>query len=298
MAKKSSAVPAAVQAPASSSRLPPGKGSARKTRRIIAVYGAFKTFKTTAVSTLPLGRTKWIASDPNCIAALTSLGRLPADEDIYEFRNLADLQSWLESAHKLVEEEGVEALGIDNLVLDSGSQYSDWYQQDIAAETGQRFLGDNKQDNGWQRFNADFGRVLDLLAMMSMYVNVVIILHAKAKVDPKKGEFSGFSLSPAMSEKVGRLANWILFKQVQEVFEHEEKKRILTEKADSPWYVIVRDPSNPEDVDATRVYLSIFHTRPVDNWIASVEKGALAPEEPGTDLALLMRKAGILPAES
>ncbi len=292
--KTSSTSSEAAPAPKSKSKLPAGKGAALKSNtRIISVYSVPKTFKTTAVSTLPLGRTKWLVSDPNCIPTLQSLGRLPHPDDIYSFPNLVALKEWLEGALKLAKEEGPEALGIDFLVLDSSTQFSDDYQREWAAETGQKFLGDNKSDNGWQGFNAMFGAVLDLLAALKEFVSVIIISHAKPKLDLKKGEYSGFSLSPAMAEKLGRLSNWVLFKTAEEIIDEDEKKRIMTEKADSPWYIIIRDPDAPDDVDRTKVLLTVFHTRTVSGWFASVEKGPLAPEEPGTDIMLLLEKAGL-----
>ena len=64
-------------APASTTKMSKGTGSMRKKNRLITVYGPPKSLKTTALANLPLGRTKWIASDPNCVACLTSLDRLP-----------------------------------------------------------------------------------------------------------------------------------------------------------------------------------------------------------------------------
>jgi hypothetical protein len=284
------------QAASTGSKLPAGKGSKRSKTRLITIYGSEKSHKTGSLAKL-IGkgrRVKWVLPDSNSIPTLAAMGSLPADEDTYEFLQLSEFREWLDTVLTIAETEGAEALGIDDLVYDSATQHSDMYQQAVAKATGQKFLGEVKEDNGWVQFNAEFGLILDLLAALSAYVNVFVIVHAKAKFDPKKGQYSSFSLSPAMAAKLGRLSNWILYKRLSEVYDEGEKMRIVKEVGPSPWYVTVTDPSDPENLDRMRVYESVFHTRPVDNWIASVESPALAAEEPGTDITLMMEKVGLM----
>lgn len=278
------------------SSLPAGKGSNRAKTRLITIYGREKSHKTGSLTKLISKgqRVKWILPDSNALPTLQAMGSLPADEDTYEFLQLADYKEWLETVLQVAETEGREALGIDALVYDSATQHSDMYQQAVAKDSGQKFLGEIKEDNGWQRFNAEFGLILDLLAALAAYINVIVIVHAKEKFDPKKGEYSSFSLSPQMAMKLGRLSNWILLKRLVQVFDDGEKARIVNDRADSPWYVINKDPEDPTNLDRTSVYMSTFHTRPVDGWVASVETPKLAAEEPGGDISLLMEKAGLI----
>ncbi len=269
-------------AKASVSKLPKGGGTNRDTNRIITIYGGFKTRKTTSVSTLPMGRTKWLVSDPNCVPTLKALGRLPHPDDIYEVNGVPKLRELLETFLQVAEAEGKEALGIDYLVLDSATQLSDWHQAQVARDTGQRFLGDNKSENGWAQFNAEFGACLDLFAMLAAYCHIVIIVHAKAKFDLKKGEFSSFSLSPGMSERLGRMSNWVLLKSFTEVVD-DEKLAEAKAKPDDPYY------SHENDL----VYEDIFYTKPQSGWVASVNSLKMNAEEPGRSLLALLEKDGI-----
>lgn len=289
----SSAAPKPPVATASVSKMPKGTGSRRIQTRVITVYGAFKTRKTTSLSNLPMGRTKWFTSDPNCIPTLTALGRLPHEDDIYEVKSLPQLRELLETTLKLAEDaeeagnDPREELGVDFLVLDSWTQFSDWHQQDVAKATGQRFLGDNDRDNGWQAFNAEMGACLDLWAALGRYVTVIGIVHAKEKFNKSKGEYASFSLSPAMAQKLGRLSNWILLKGLDEVIDDAAKDAALADK-DNPIYSI------EEDRGTTLVYEDLFYTRPTNGWLASVNSLKLAPTEPGKDICILLEKDGLM----
>lgn len=275
--------PKPVKAQASKSKFRAGKGTARETNRVITIYGPFKSRKTTSISNLPMGRTKWICSDSNCIPTLRALGRMPHPDDIYEPGNIAEFREILEEMVALCETEGRDALGVDYLAIDSYTQFSDWHQQDVAKATGQRFLGDDKSNNGWQQFNAEFGGALDLLVALSRYITIVGIVHAKAKFDTKKGEYSSFSLSPAMSERLGRISNWILLKDLSEVID-DAKLEDARANPDDPFY----------SHEGDKVYEDIFYTKPTAGWVASVNTLALAEQEPGADLTVLLKKDGLL----
>lgn len=293
MAKKTPAAPVREEAIASVSQMPKGSGSRRVQTRHITVYGAFKTRKTGSLSNLPMGRTKWIASDPNCIPTLTALDRLPHPDDIYEVNSLDALRELLEATLKLAEDAVTEGkdprkvLGIDFFVLDSWTQFADWHQQDVSKATGQRFLGDNDKDNGWQRFNAEMGACLDLWAALARYVTVIGIVHAKEKFDKKKGEYASFSLSPAMAQKLGRLSNWILLKGLDEVIDDDKRAEALANPED-PFYSI------GEDRGEKVIYEDVFYTRPTNGWVASVNSLKLGAVEPGKDIRLLLEKDGLL----
>lgn len=209
-------LPALKVAPATVSKMKPGKGSTRIKRRVIFIYGPAKTRKTTTLSTLPPGRTKWIVSDPNTIPTLTALDRLPAADDIYEVKSLKDVLDIFNDILDVVDANpnDVEgALGFQHLVIDSLTTLSDWHQADVAEESGQRWLGDDMKNNGWQQFNVQFGSLLDRAVNLSAYMNVYMVGHAKEKpADGKKGDWASLNLTPQMAQKAGRLCNWILFK--------------------------------------------------------------------------------------
>lgn len=282
--------PAAVEpsATASVSKLRKGSGVASAGKRIITIYGAFKTRKTSSLRNLPAGRTKWILSDPNAVPTLVALDRLPHADDVYEVRSIEELRNLLEEMNTLCETEGPEALGIDFLVIDSYTQFSEWHQQDVAKSTGQRFLGDNNQNNGWNQFNAEFGACLDLVAALRRFITVIGIVHAKPKWDAKKGAFAAFSLSPAMSEKLGRMSNWILLKTFEEVIDDDKKKYAIDHPEDKRYTV-----EHLESGD-TLVYEDIFFTRPTSGWIAAINSLKFAHEEPGDDITALFEKDGLL----
>jgi hypothetical protein len=281
--KKSSGEETSRERVATVSQFRPGGGSKRIKSRLITVYGPPKTRKTTAVSTLPIGRTKWLISDSNCIPTLRSLNRLPADEDIYEVSSLTEALELTGDMVKLAQESGHDALGIDFLVVDSLTQFSDWHQRKIAMETGQRFMGDAGNGTGWQQFNAEFGELLDNFALLSQLgVTVVTICHSKDKLARGKGEWAVFNLPPQMATKVGRLSNWILLKLFEEVVPEDE---------DNP-------PSGPLIEEVERAgkkwyFRNVLRTMPLDGWTASVNSLALDPDEPG-DLAKLLEKDGLL----
>lgn len=266
------------------SKLRKGSGTQRDTNRIITIYGTFKTRKTGSLMDLiKRGRCKVIASDSNAIPTLRALDAMPHADDIYEPRSVAELHEILEEAVTICENDGKDALGIDVLVIDSYTQFSDWHQASIAKETGQKFLGDNKMDNGWQRFNAEFGACLDLIVALSRYITVVGIVHAKDKFDLKKGQYASFSLSPAMAERLGRMSNWILLKSFEEVVDDAKLEEAKT-NPDDPYYVIEDD----------KVYEDIFYTKPVSGFVASANTLKFRQQEPGRSLLALMEKDGLL----
>ena len=271
----------AARAVTSPSTLVPGKASTRTRRRFIIIYGAPKGRKTTTASTLDPSRTKWIVSDSNCIPTLVAMDRLPPDENLYEVSSIPEcialVNSWLDVADK----EGFEALGIDSVVVDSATQFSDWHQQDVAKNSGQRFMGDNAKNNGWQQFNAEFGQFLDGLAILAKHVNVILICHAKEKPDLTKGEWASINLSPQMSLKAGRLANWVFFQTCKDV--PVEAKATVDEYIQN--IIESRDGSRSgKEV--------VLNTQPVGAWIAAGPP-SLKAEEPG-NLQKLLEKEGLL----
>lgn len=282
MAKKKASTEA--ERVATSSALRPGGGSRRVRARRILIYGPPKSRKTTAVASLPIGRTKWIVSDPNTVPTLVALDRLPADEDIYEVTSLAQAKELVKEMLKLVEEQGVESLGIDFLVDDSLTQYSDWHQKKVAEETGQRFMGDAGDGTGWQQFNAEFGEYLDDLVLLTHAgITVVSIAHSKDKLPKGKGEWGCLNLTPQMAAKAARLSNWILFKTFEE---------IVPEDPDNPpsgdYISVETDPSGK-----TSYYESILWTKPCGGWNAAVNSLKLNHKECG-DLVKLLEKDGLL----
>lgn len=281
--KKEAVKPAAKTAAptASVSKLRKGTGTKRDTNRIITIYGPFKSRKTTSISNLPAGRTKWIFTDPNGVPTMRALGRLPHPDDIYEPSSLEEFRNLLEEMVSLCEADGRDALGVDFIAVDSYSQLADWHQQDVAKATGQRFLGDDKMNNGWQQFNAEFGSCLDLIVSLSRYVTVIGIVHASAKVDQKKGEYSAFSLPPKMAERLGRVSNWILLKTFEEVIDDE-----IIEKA--------KDGDPNYTVEDGVAYEDVFFTKPVNGWVASANTLKFNQKEPGKDLTVLLEKDGLL----
>jgi len=211
----SAAAPARTQHQASSSSLPPGKGTQRIETRLIGIYGPPKARKTGSCAYLPMGRTKWLVSDSNCAATLYALDRMPAAEDFHEVSTLDESNEFLEKAIAVARDEGPEALGIDYLVNDSLTQTFEWAQRETAVATGQEFLGQKKgwDSNGYQEFNAKFLRYLDLLATLSRYVTVICIAHSKELFEKqKKGEFGGINMGGAMALAFGRKCNWLLLK--------------------------------------------------------------------------------------
>lgn len=253
-----------------------GKGTKRTKNRLITISGFPKTRKTTSVSTLPLGRTKWIASDSNCAATLEALGRMPHPDDFHEV-------SSLEEATHLTNEmldaaEAGEDLGFDYLVADSLTQFSNWHQQDISKNTNQSYLGE-QAGQGWQQFNADFGKFLDNLAALTRYVTVVMIAHTKAGFEKKKGGNASLSLPPQMAERVAQLSNWILYKTLEE--------KVETEGLEADEYISITEVRGEK-----HYFESILHTQPSGPIIATVNSFKLLAEEPG-DLYALLKKDGL-----
>jgi hypothetical protein len=265
------------------SALRPGSGSKRSTARIITIYGPPKTRKTTSVSRLVEKRTKWLLSDPNAVPTLQSLDRMPADEDIYEVGSLEEAAELANEMLRICNEQGPEALGIDFLVVDSLTQFSDWHQRKVAEETGQRFMGDAGNGTGWQQFNAEFGNFVDGLVSLSRFgISVVFVAHSKDKLPKGKGEWAVLNLPPQMATKVARLSNWILFKRFEELIPEGDE-----EPAES-------DTVSVLEVGGKKLYFfDSLRTMPLEGWTASVNSLKLAPDEPG-DLVKLLEKDGLL----
>lgn len=284
MAKKK---PEPASAPSIVSKMSPGKGGQRSTKRFIIIYSPGKVGKTAAASKL---NAKWIVSDPNALPTLQALGRLPAPSDIYEVTNLAEARAIVAEALKVAEEHGPGALGAEAFVFDSLTQWLDWHQEDIAQQTSQRFLGDNQKNNGWQHFNADFGRFIDDLVRLSQYVHVVGLCHANVKADPGKGQWAGISLNPKMAERVGRSCNWLLYMTSRDL-SAGEAKNIGADDA----YVSVNEGRIDLNGAPTKRYTErILHTVPVDGgWHASAAGRTLKAEEV-PDLVVLLEKEGLL----
>lgn len=278
------AIPAAVRS--QPSMLRPGGGSTRVDTVLAVLYGPPKARKTTSCSTIP--NAKWIISDSNAIPTLRALGRLPHAEDTYEVSGLADARAIIEEAIEIAEKNGPGALGCSAFILDSLTAFSDWHQQDVAKTSGQRYMGDNAKNNGWQQFNAEFGAFIDSLGVLSKFITVVCIAHAKEKADASKGDFNGLNLPPQMALKMGRTANWVLYQSIR-AYSPESN-----EKSDD--FVQIREMADGTK-RATEV---VIHTQPIGLWIASANskldvdgEPTLAAEEPA-DMAKLMRKEGLL----
>lgn len=261
------------------SLMEPGKGSERINSRFIIDYGAPKSEKTTAASYLE--GAKWIVSDPNCIPTLDALGRLPPDEDIYEVSSVPAAREVLGKMIDVCKTHGAKGLGCTAVVADSLTQFQDWHEQDVAQATNQRFMGDNKKEGGWQQFNAEFGAFIDDLGVLSRYITVVAIAHAKEKnMDASKGDWAGLNLRPQMALKAGRTANWVLYQSkrtiaVDSSFKGDEFTRV------------------EKDKDGKSIGTEvIIHTRPVGFWMAAVNAKNLRAEEPA-NLAELLRKEGL-----
>lgn len=216
----------------------------------------------------------------NCVSTLRDLNRLPADEDIYEVGSLAEAREFISDCLKTVDAHGPDSLGCTAIVVDSITQFADWHKEDVARATGQRFLGDNDKNNGWNHFNAEFGYFLNDLASLSRYTPTIIIAHAGQKLDTKKGAWAGISLPPQMSEKLARLANRVLYQAIREYTAEDGKV--------GDEFVSVEKRSD----GSTRAVEVIIHTRPVGAWIASAPPH-YAPEEPA-DMAKLLEKDGLL----
>lgn len=264
------------QQPKRASSMRPGKASNRVKTRLVYVYGAPKTRKTGSCATLPA---KWIVSDSNCIATLEALGRLPPGEDTYEVNSLLEARQVLGEMIQCAQDG---SLGVDFVVLDSITALNDFHQEDIARATGQRFMGDNAKQNGWQQFNAEFGGLISDLTDLSQFVNVIVIAHAKEKFEAGKGSFSGLSLPPQMAEKAGRTANWLLYKTLRSTM-------ALDGDAADEQTELVDLPNGGGQMKIT----STLHTKPVGQWLASSNAKNLDAEE-SPDLLKLFEKEGLL----
>ena len=286
-AKKKSPAAVSETAAALVSKMTPGTGGKRSTKRFVVVYAPGKVGKTTAASNL---RAKWIVSDPNALPTLQALGRLPHPDDIYEVTSLAGARKVASEMLKVCEEHGGAGLGCEAVVVDSITQQLDWHQEDVAQQTSQRFLGDNQKNNGWQLFNAEFGLLIDDLVRLAQYVHVVALCHANPKADPGKGQWAGISLNPKMAERLGRSCNWLLYMTSRDMSASEGAKVAK----DDP-YVSVLDGRADTNGDPTKRYTErILHTVPVDGgWHASAAGKNLKAEEV-PDLVTLLEKEGLL----
>jgi hypothetical protein len=277
-AKKEAAVRQLKAAPVKrESALKAGTGSKRVKTRVITLYGPPKTGKTTAASTLPIGNTKWLITDQNCIPTLDSADRLPPDEDIYEITSLSQAKNLLLDMIDCAKED---SLGRDYVVFDSLTALADIHQTELARLTGQRFLGDNQKNNGWQLYNAEFGTVMDILSDLGRYVTVVCIAHSAAKSDPTKGDYHGLNLTPKMAERAGRTGNWILYMTATSTSAEDGDE-------DTEFSQILETPSGKRRIER------VIHTVPVGFWPAAASSRVkLDPEEP-PDIYKLLKKAGL-----
>jgi hypothetical protein len=265
----------------SMSKLTPGKGSKRKKTRFISIFGVPKTRKTGSCSTLPRGRTKWLVSDSNCVPTLDMLKRLPHDEDLHECSSLQEALMFTNEALDLAEREGADALGIDYLVVDSVTQFNDWHQQEVAKQTNQSYMGETKEGNGWQQFNAEFGKFFDNLARLTSYCTVICIGHIKESAFKKKGQYATLSLPGQMAEKLARLSNWLLYKTFDELLE-------VPEGTEADDFITVEEEEN----GTKRYFESVLWTKAVGNILASVNSSDLKTKEPG-DLYKMLQKANL-----
>lgn len=286
-------------APPSMSNFEKGTGAKRTGKRFIIVYGPPKVRKTTSVSKLHGRKVKWLVSDPNCLPTLESVNRVPHSDDLYELNSLQEAKDILQKMLNFAEENGT--LDFDILAVDSITQFFDWHKEEVARITGQRFMGDNDKNNGWQQFNAEFGSFLDMLAQVAKYVIVIAIGHAASKPSQdksldafkKKGQWAGLSLSPGMAEKAGRLANWVLYQTLDTRYLEASEPEALVSDA-----FITAEQLPNGTVKHTEV---IIHTSTFDVFSASVNskmvngKPTLDSEEPG-DLDYILVKEGLLPA--
>ncbi len=276
-AKKGAATPVV---PNSVSLMEAGKGSTRVKTRLIVLYGGPKVQKTGSCSTIK--GAKWIVSDPNTIPTLDALDRLPPDKDIYEVTSLKETRAVILKMLEVCEKNGPEALGCTAVIKDSATQLVDWHQQDVARETNQRFMGDVKNNNGWQQFNAEFSAFIDDLGLLSKYITVIVICHAKEKMDLSKGDWAGLNLPPQMALKMGRTANWVLY---------QSKRSYTAGEKDKPdEYVRLSEPDQNGVRKAVEV---VIHTETNGLWLAAANGRNLKAEEPG-DMAALLRKEGLL----
>lgn len=267
--------------------LPKGTGATRSGKKLVKVYSPQKTGKTHGMKKLMEMGAALIATDPNCISTLEQIGALPPPELIYEPTSLTET---MEILNKLLDaaEENAKAnpkadfpLGIPALIFDSDTAVAEWHQSDVANETGQRFLGETK-GGGWQKFNADFGRLVDRLAEVARYTNVVIIGHSKEKANADEGEGkASFMLPPAMALKVGRTVNWILYQTV-DTTSWKEGDEILEGV----------DEIREDRIGKIRVR-RLYRTIPYQGFAASAPQNLFQPSEP-VDLAAMLIKAGAL----
>ncbi|TAL42366.1 MAG: hypothetical protein EPN91_08280 [Salinibacterium sp.] len=298
-------VSAPVVAPPSGSGFTPGKKALRSGKRFIVLYGWPKVRKTTAVSTLHGRKVKWLISDSNAIPTLEALNRIPHPDDTYEVTSLLEAKQLLQQMLEYARAN--DGLDFDVLACDSVTQYFDWAQAEAARVTSQRFLGDVKDNNGYQLFNADFGEFIDLLSQVSQYVHVIAIAHAKeAPGDDKartafkkKGTYAGLNLSPAMAAQLARKANWILYQSLETRYVPDTAENRVSDD-----YITAEVLPTGDLVKHTE---TIIHTAPTDLYIGSANsrmvegengmRSTLEAEEPA-NLDLIMVKEGLLEARS
>lgn len=264
------------------SKMIPGKAALRTDKRFIILYAPPKTGKTTALKDL---RAKWLISDSNTVPTLSVLGALPHPDDTYECDSLRAVRTHTANALKVAEEGGVAALGCEAIILDSLSQILDWHKQDVADGTGQRWLGDNQKNNGWNQFNTEMGLLIDDFVRLSRFVHVIAVCHAAPKPDGEKGRWAGLSLPPQLAEKVGAKSNWLLFMSSRDLSEAEAK-----EYGDGDPFIQVLEGRKGKKSYVERS----IHTIPFGGaWNASVNAVKLAAEEP-PNLRMMLVKEGLL----
>jgi hypothetical protein len=244
--------------------------------RFIVLYGPPKCRKTGACSYVT--GAKWIVTDSNSIPTLSALDRMPPSEDIYEISNLLEAKTLI---GEMIDAASKGGLPVPAIIFDSVTAMNDWAQQDVAAATGQTFMGANPKQNGWQQFNSEFGSFIDDLAELSRHVTVIAICHAKEKMDASKGDWSGLNLPPQMALKVGRTANWVLYQSIRAYSAEKGAK--------SDGCVTITELPN----GTAQALECIIHTQNCGMWIAGANARNLLPEEPA-DMAKLLAKEGLL----
>lgn len=266
------------------SKLEPGTGSSRTRTRFIVLYGGPGTGKTTACSKIP--DAKWLVTDSNCVPCLQANGQLPPEENIYELKSLMEIREWTEKALAVAKEHGAEALGCSCIILDSITQTSDWHKEDVANATNQTFLGERKGGEGYQKFNAEFGGLIDALASLSRYVTVVVVAHAKEKPpDAVKGQWAGINLSPDAAFKLSFKANWVI---------RQYARNYIVEKGTKgDEFTVVKDTGT----DVWEAEERAIRLTPGDGWMTKINTHTIKIEEEwrvAPDMAKLLEREGLL----
>lgn len=255
-----------------------GTGARRVKTRNIGLYGPGKVGKTTACGSLK--GAYWVVSDPNTIPTLMATGALPPEADLFEVGDYREAIGVLAEMIEVAANAAANGqwFGTDTVIFDSLTCTWDSVKEIVAAQTQQAFLGQRKKDNGWQEANAEMGSVLRMCAELAKYVNVVGIFHSKDKFDIKKGELHGLNLGPELAQLAARLVNWLLYLSIETDTVEEgttpDECSTIIQSGDGTWQRVRR----------------VFHTRPYQQYPASVNARFLAPEEPPDLYKLLLKE--------